>query len=84
MKKSELNKLKAMQESSHEISRQAVAKYLANNQVASFEIIVNDSALAESVECARLKKLMKLGTLTQNGKLTQVATSVAAYQKRNR
>lgn len=36
---------KAMQESNHEISRKAVAKYLANNQVASFELIVNDQCV---------------------------------------
>ena len=32
---------KAMQESNYEISQKAVAKYLANNQVASFKLIVN-------------------------------------------
>lgn len=36
---------KVMQEKNHEISRKAVAKYLANNQVASFEIIVNDQCV---------------------------------------
>ena len=36
---------KAMQEIKHEISRKAVSKFLANNQVASFEIIVNDQCV---------------------------------------
>ena len=36
---------KAMQESNHEISRKAVAKYLASNQCASFELIVNDQCV---------------------------------------
>lgn len=36
---------KAMQEIKHEISRQAVAKYLASNQVAGFEIIVNEQCV---------------------------------------
>ena len=33
---------KLMQGENHEISRKAVAKYLASNQCASFELIVND------------------------------------------
>lgn len=36
---------KAMQEINHEISRKAVAKYLASNQRASFELIVNDQCV---------------------------------------
>lgn len=36
---------KAMQESNYEISRQAVAKYLARNQCASYKLIVNDQCV---------------------------------------